>query len=534
MINNISRLALASTLLLAGCNDPNTGIKDTSSAYYGDFSSNSVHIVNLDKMSLEKTLTGAKGPYGLEPVGHNYLISLTRKATSVDVIDVKNKKIVHTLALGYQPREVSTNPSKTYTVISGRDIAAHTLINTRTGKVIRHYNRNKIKTTVTDFGGQNATGHPFFVNDHQYLILDRPAREIRLYHAIYGLQDTLHTETSTHHILKKGNDLYVSLEGSGSSGNFVSPGVIKMQVNYNSIMLDDIAYLEDSAVNAMGVHHINFHYDGRHIYTGSNNGLVYVIDSNNMNVVDSFESGKGGGHTDFSPKHKRAMVTNHKSDFITLVNVANPTNNTIIKDINVATFVSDIALQGHTQVMGDDENHFYGAATNDGIFFEVSMTTGEVTRKLDLKGELQQGFMFQSPEGGFAKTKPKFSAGTFYIKSALTWRVLANHYNLPDTSYWFSLKNQGWDIRVRHDGYVNLVNRETKKCLAKEPHANDVIMQTCNNRVKLQMWDLGNMKAPSKHIVNRVNNKCLTTSFFGDLYLGRCGYSNHWYINKAF
>jgi len=534
MSKSISSLILmGSAVLVTGCNFEEE-IKDTSNAYYGDFSSDNVFVINLDKMKLEKNIKGGLGPYGLEPVGHKYLVSLTRKDTSIDIIDIDKKEKVITIELGYQPREVTTNPSKTYTVVSGRDIAAHTLINTQNGKVVKHFDRNKTKVNVTDFGGQNATGHPFFVNDNQYLILDRPSREIRLYHVAYGLQDILNTKTSMHHILRKGDDLFVAMEGSGTSSQFTSPGVMKIQIKYGKIIYDKTAYIENELVDSLGIHHINFHYDARHIYTGSNNGKVYVIDTNTMRVVDKFESGYGGGHTDFSPKHKRAVITNHKSNFITLVDVSNPRNNKVLKHTKVANFVKGPALQGHTQVIGDDENHFYGAATNDGKFFEVSMKTGNVTRTLNLGGELQQGFMFQSPEGGFAKPDTKFASSTYSLTNLSTLKVLAATGKTVKTNHWFANKNQGWDIRVRHDGFVNLVNRESKKCLQKSQDFDLLTMKKCNNKRKSQMWTLKpDFTNTKNHVVNRLNGKCLTASYYGQPQLENCSYRNHWLVKKA-
>ena len=500
-------------------------IVDKSMAFYGDFSSSDVHVINIDKMKLEQTLEGGIGAYGQEPVGHKYIVSLTRKDTSIDIIDVENrdKRIVSSVFLGYQPREVATNSSQRYSVVSGRDIPAHTVFNVKTGRVIKHFNRNQTPVKLTDFGGQNATGHPIFVSEYEYLILDRVHREIRLYHVFWGLKDVLKTETSTHHVLRKGNKFYVVMEGSGSSSRVVSPAILKLSISSSrhKIRLEAVAYLENRPTKSLGIHHMNFHYDGRHIYTGSNNGLVYVVDSKTMRVVDKFESGEGGGHIDFSPKYKKAMVTNHKSTFITMVDVSNPRRNRVIKDIEVADYAEGVALQGHTQIMTDDENHFIGAATHDSHLFEVSMRNGKITRTLELDGAvLEQGFMYQSPEGEYANPKPRYSNNTLRISSVKTFRNLNlnlsgnrnrnsfgrfSHHNIfrenrhrndfGRFSHHNVFREDGWDIAIRHDGYINFVHRQSNRCLSVKQGL--VVTEVCDNQKDSQLWKINLVRTAS-------------------------------------
>ena len=505
-------------LIVSGC-DIDEKYKDTSRAYYGDFDSNKVFSINLDNMKLETTTEGGAGAYGLEAVGNNLLISLTRKDTSIDIINAKTKKIVNTIELGYQPREVSTSPSGNYSVVSGRDIPAHTLFNAKSGQKIKTYNLNQSPTVITDFGGQNATGHPYFVNEEQYLVLDRVHKEIRLYHVRSGLQDTLKTESSTHHILRKGSNLFVALEGSGSSTKKVSPGVLKLNISNSKIILQKIAYLQNSQnaistpnvnIEDMGIHHINFHYDGEHIYTGSNDGHVYVINSSNMSIVDFFKSGKGGGHTDFSPKRKIGMVSSHKSSFVTMVDVSNPRKNRIIKHINVSNDKDGShVLQGHTQMLSDDENRFYGAATSDGNFFEINLNQKAVSKKLSLNGaNLEQGFMYQSPEGGFANPEPKFSSNSLVIKNVKQQAVLTGKRAI--IKRWREQKNQGWDIQIRNKVFFSLKNRRNNKCLSRT-NRNRVKAVVCNNKSTEQMWFFTPISKNSNivHIQNATNGECL-------------------------
>jgi len=512
-------------------------IVDKSRAYYGDFSSSDVHVINIDKMELEQTLHGGVGAYGQEPVGHKYIVSLTRKDTSIDIIDVENrdKRIVKSVFLGYQPREVATNPSQRYSVVSGRDIPAHTVFNAKTGRVVKHFNRNQTPVKLTDFGGQNATGHPIFVSEYEYLILDRVHREIRLYHVFWGLRDVLKTETSTHHVLRKGSKFYVVMEGSGSSDRVVSPAILKLSISpyRHKIRLEAVAYLENRPTKSLGIHHMNFHYDGRHIYTGSNNGLVYVIDSETMRVVDKFESGEGGGHIDFSPKHGKAIITNHKSTFITMVDVSNPRNNRVIKDIEVAEYEEGVALQGHTQIITDDERHFIGAATHDSHLFEVSLRSGKVTRTLEIDGAiLEQGFMYQSQEGEYANPRPKYTNNTLKIISLKTFQLLNGSRGGVGLSFLNIFNIDGWDIAVRHDGYINLVHRRTNRCLSFKNGS--VVTQECNNQKDAQLWKIKKRGFIYNSVeIEHHNGKCLSSSY--GVSLKRCNrydFSQGWRVDN--
>ena len=503
-------------------------IVDSSNAYYGDWLSHQLFIINLDKMSLEKTLYGGEGSYGLEPVGRKILISLTRKDTSIDIVDVPTKEIVRSVELGYQPREVTTSPNQSYSVVSGRDIPAHTIFNAKTGSVIQHFDRNQNKVALTDFGGQNATGHPFFVNNDQYLILDRVHREIRLYSVNSGLQSTLKTATSTHHVLRKGEFLYVSMEGSGNTpGEKIAPAILKIAVIGTEVKLLQTASLEN-AVGA-GIHHFNFHYDAEHIYTGSNDGYVYVINSLSMEVVDRFQSGFGGGHIDFSKKHQRAMVTNHKSSFITLVDVSNPDNNKILKDkIEIAENIAGKTMQGHTQIISDDEHFFYGAATEDGNFFKVNLLTGALEKKLSLGAvHLEQGFMYQSPEGGFAKPIKKFSHNSFILKSLKIDNVLSNQNNRTkiDLSVWNENKSQAWDVQMRFNNYFNLKNRLTGACLTFTN--GQVEVESCQNSNSNQLWEAFIVNDEGGvSLINKGTKNCLELKNVDQLTLRSCNNSS--------
>jgi len=249
-----------------------------------------------------------------------------------------------------------------------------------------------------------------------------------------------------------------------------------------------------------------------------------------MEVVDKIKSGFGGGHVDFSKKYERAMISNHKSNFLTLVNVQNPSDNKIIKKrIKIAKQIDGVTMQGHTQIISDDELFFYGAATNDGNFFKVNMLTGKVEKKLYL-GEvhLEQGFMYQSPEGAFTKVTKKFSKNSYLLATSDEDKILTNRLdgvkNKVVLSSWTEEKNEAWDIEMRFDNYFNLKNRYSGKCLTVNKQK--VMVETCINVKPRQLWEAIVIEENKVNLINKLTNKCLESDNGENVLLNSCNNSS--------
>jgi DNA-binding beta-propeller fold protein YncE len=135
----------------------------------------------------------------------------------------------------------------------------------------------------------------------------------------------------------------------------------------------------------MGSHHADFHPDGEHIYIGSAEGHVFVVDSNSMQVVAMIETGKGSGHTAFAPLHDLAFVTNHNARVMTVIDTE---NHSWLTEIGVASSASpDYKSQSHTSAVSPDQKYFYSAASHDGVFFEIDVETLQISRRLNLETE---------------------------------------------------------------------------------------------------------------------------------------------------
>jgi DNA-binding beta-propeller fold protein YncE len=136
----------------------------------------------------------------------------------------------------------------------------------------------------------------------------------------------------------------------------------------------------------MGSHHADFHPDGVHIYIGSAEGHVFVVNKNSMNIVTMIETGKGSGHTTFVPGHDRAFVTNHNDTFMTVINTI---DHSWLMNIEVADSASPAyKSQAHTSAVSPDSNYFYSAASHDGVFFEIDVENLWISRRLNLENEI--------------------------------------------------------------------------------------------------------------------------------------------------
>ena len=245
-----------------------------------------------------------------------------------------------------------------------------------------------------DFGGLLATGHPLWVDDHRFFMLDRAERQIQLWGRNEGLLSVLDTPTSVHHIFQSPRGrhqevFYAVVEGNQEEMR--SPSVLRFRLVHGRYMaVIGEAVLRDHAPEIlnpaeMGSHHADFHPDGEHIYIGSAEGHVFVVDSNSMQVVAMIETGKGSGHTAFAPLHDLAFVTNHNARVMTVIDTE---NHSWLTEIGVASSASpDYKSQSHTSAVSPDQKYFYSAASHDGVFFEIDVETLQISRRLNLETE---------------------------------------------------------------------------------------------------------------------------------------------------
>lgn len=377
-------------------------------AYYGDWDSNRVYIIDVDNMALLKTVENTgDGPYGIDQQGPNKAYALTRKTQSLTVVD--NYTIEHDglIELQHKPRSTNFNTNTLLSLVSGGDKAMTSIIRSDMDKVTKVVGEN-VLTTPHDFGGSLSTGHPLWVSDHHFFMLDRAAREVQLWNRAGDKLSVLNTPTSVHHIfqppastmaLEDKNVFYAVVEGNQSEG--VSPGVIKFEIRRNSLHQTAQVNLHDHDpinlnVTQMGSHHADFAPDGLSIYIGSAEGHVFVIDKNTMQIKAMVDAGAGAGHTTFLPMRNQAIITNHNAKYMSVIDTL---THELVRTVEVANSASpDYKSQAHTSGVSLDMKYFYSAASHDGVFFRIDLDTWEVSKEY-IGGNILMGSFIWNGEG---------------------------------------------------------------------------------------------------------------------------------------
>ncbi|MBE9550203.1 MAG: hypothetical protein IMF09_12430 [Proteobacteria bacterium] len=381
-----------------GYNSENAyGIKNL--AYYGDWDSNRVFIIDVDEMSLVTIVENTgDGPYGIDQQGSTKAYALTRKTESLTVVDNYEIENAGEIPLEHKPRSTHFNSNTGLTLVAGADKVMTSIIRVKHDKVVKVMGYTEL-AQPHDYGGSLATGHPMWVDDERFLMLDRDEREIQLWDRRGKLLSVLETPTSVHHVFQSPLDMQKNkmtfyAVAEGNRDELVSPSILRFKIHRGKMRISGEAVLSEYDtevldVTIMGSHHADFHPDGVHIYIGSAEGHVFVVNKNTMKIITMIDTGKGSGHTTFIPMHDLAIVTNHNDTHMTVIDTVEHKK---LQDIEVASSADPTyKSQSHTSGVSADMQYFYSAASHDGEFFEIDLNTLEVSRRVYLGGNVLMG-----------------------------------------------------------------------------------------------------------------------------------------------
>ncbi|MCH9812463.1 MAG: hypothetical protein K0U47_00805 [Epsilonproteobacteria bacterium] len=377
-------------------------------AYYGDRTLDRVVVMDVENMTfIGDVYTVGVDPYPVDRAGStDKLYATTRKSSSVDVIDMNTLALTGLIELPHYPRSAEAYNAKLgLQLISGANKPMASLIDVESDTVVASVGLDE-ELPVGDYGGSNATGHPFWFNKSMFALIDRPNRTIHLYKVKkrksangskfkVKLLDSLTTPTAVHHFVvqkrssKRNKRVYFALaEGSPASG--VAPTVLKIKLtSRNKLRLVKETALSETDIEIMGSHHADMHPDGKHMYIGSREGNIFVLNTRNMKIVKKIPAGIGAGHTKFVPGKDLAIITNHNDTFLTIIDSK---NHTWLKNVTVSgPQENGQILQSHTSYVDANEDYFYAFATDSGIFYELDLNTLEVNRTVDTGGTPLQG-----------------------------------------------------------------------------------------------------------------------------------------------
>ena len=416
-MNTLTKTLLSGLALLMiqtiSANAEDYGIR----AFYGDKLEDRVVVLDVDNMTLTQTIdTVGVDPYPVDQAGKlDKVYAITRSSNSIDVIDASTLQPLGLIELQHYPRSSEAyNATLGLQLVTGADKPMASLIDVNTDTVVAVVG-DDVAVAPVDYGGSNATGHPFWFDDNKFALIDRGNREINMYKVVKNrrgqwktvLLNTVSTPTAVHHFIKRdlstlsGKDshsYYALSEGSPENG--IAPSILKYVLKRNALEFAGEAKLArdgSGIVAKMGSHHADLHPNGNLIYVGSLEGHTYIINMRKMQVVKKIKTGYGAGHTTFVPDRNLAIVTNHKDTFVTIIDTL---KNEKIKDVTVSgTIENGEILQSHSSFVHPNMNYFYAFATDNGIFYELDLETLTVSRTVDTGGTPLQGvFMCQGEE----------------------------------------------------------------------------------------------------------------------------------------
>lgn len=347
------------------------------------------------------------------------------------------------------------------------------------GKLLSQPNPNSVENATayhcqhTDFGGNQISGHPYFLTVDYAAIVDRTNRQISTYRIWKEgneikseLVNHLPTRSSIHQIVPRDRsslpeseqaDFYAIEEGSPAQG--IPPSLLKMKLTTDGLILekrvdlgrtkrlisskfidfnkkltskcdeiehnkylspqlrnfyyrytlkkyglsytsDESEYIErpmaclDPATQ--GAHNADFAPDNKHLYVGSAEGSMFIVDVDQMKVLHNVDTGSGygngagSGHTTFAPGRGIAIVTNHTASYLTAIDINTKKK---IKDIPLPFQRENIfnAVVSHSAYIDDDEQYYYNTWTDGGVFFRVNLDTLEVDYNVYVGGIPIQG-----------------------------------------------------------------------------------------------------------------------------------------------
>jgi len=353
--------------------------------YYGDITNNGV--VKLDITLMEERPSIASNglyPYEVAKALDNDLYVLNRHDNVIGVLDTTNDTIVDEILLSFFPRSISINSSNNILLTGSNKPDATTIADNSLTNV---YSDSSYKTP-TSYGGTNATGHPVWIDENYFLLLDRTEDTIELYQKSLNTPiDKLRTKSSVHHVLAKNGIFYGISEGRQ---NGVSPGIVKFTVSNGKInllqerLLSELSNLPtDFTPNVWGSHHGAFHPTQNYIYMGSAEGNVFVLDLENLNLADTFKAGRGVGH--FTFYNNMLITTNHYDTIKTFHDTTNPRSHKYITSLSFGDIIySGITMQSHTTHIVDSSLYFMYNTDRDSTLYEIDLNSISIRRKITL------------------------------------------------------------------------------------------------------------------------------------------------------
>ncbi len=366
-------------------------------AFFGDNDGSRVLVVDLDTYAHWEVATGL-GSYPVDRVSATHVLASTRNEAAVTAISIADRHATFRVALRHQPRSATWHPKKRpLALVSGADCVMTTVLDLSMTPYaeIGHVGSGDT-AEVRDYGGRLRTGHPYWMDEDsdRFFQLDRVNRRIEAYRiGDTSPFSTVATPTSVHEVTRLSGEAgrwFAVCEGNSSDG--IPPSLLRIEERDGKLEAADNLPLPVNPADRprMGGHHVDEHPDGKHLYFGSAEGILYLIDRHAFAVVAQVDTGRGHGHTRVARGLGLAISTNHDDSYISVLDTA---TNKKVKDIEVSRAPAGPGKkrQGHTSAVDPNGRLFYHSASSDGDFYVVDLEKLEVVHRVHLGGYPIQG-----------------------------------------------------------------------------------------------------------------------------------------------
>ena len=367
-------------------------------AFFGDYANQRIFAVNSSSMQLVKEISTAEGPYPIDQAG-GFIIPSTRKANIIPIICIKTLKEICQIKLEHTPRSTAFHKAAGFVLVAGGNKALTSIVDTSKWQVEKVIGKEHgiTNTHTPDFGGTLASGHPTWVTESTFLLLDRVCRTLALYDIEGTLLHEINTPTSLHHVFNVEKIWYGCCEGN--SGSNISPSLFCFEIQNNKLQVINNLWLPGKA---KGGHHIDLHPNQDYIYFGSTEGNLYIIKRKELKIEKELKTKSGTGHTGFSRKYGLAFAINHDANFVTVIDSVNHKVKENIKIVGTVNDTRNKKLIGHTFKVDDEKGKYYCLSSAEGKLIEINIESLSIKRHLTFDTQHDS----YTPQGCFVEPSP--------------------------------------------------------------------------------------------------------------------------------
>jgi hypothetical protein len=393
-----------------------------------------------------------------------YMMMVPKGSNFITIRDIKNGNFVKKIQLPFRPRSADAyNKTHDLVLLNSRDRPAAVLIDVNSLKIVGKAGFNtqcnqpniqpsyngtfpglyasedipNLMCSTSDFGGDQISGHPIWISSNTFVLLDRSNRLLHVYSIRKSgetwktrLVQTIKTDTALHQLIPRSSSsynrtFYGMTESNPAQGKIA--GVYKFIRIGSKLYMQKFTKLTKGVTQGINGHNLYITPDKRYLYApvgatlnnGENKkGGIFVIGAYSMRVKKFVETGFGAGHVSFSKKYNMAMVTNHKSKYVTAINYK---RHNFLKNIPLDFKSENIfsLYQSHAPYIEPNGQYFYNFWTDGGVFFRINLANLTLDKSVYTGGIPIQGNYYPTvntrcteanpisrPDDGFASIFP--------------------------------------------------------------------------------------------------------------------------------